>query len=289
MIVRSPKKASKAVVCLRKIGRSETGLTQTSFGTGFLYQKSGGQVWLVSNWHVLTSRRPDDPSQMLGHFDSPSKISFSLKSVKTGFYEQIVVPLYSESQPLWLQHPDGPEFDIAAIAVDIDGSFEYETIQTASVIQAGAVEPGFDIIIVGFPFEASQDVPLPLWKRGMISSEPSLKMFGLSQFLIDSPGTPGMSGSPVFVSHEAFIETTDSMAAQKRIDAGESYIWDEPNAFNLSRDRKTIELEWIGIYSGATGDKSLESVKLGRAYASSAVELVVSHGVIGANPYPPEQ
>ena len=288
VIVRLPKKASKAVVCVRKLSNSTTGLEQTSFGTGFLYQDEADRIWLVSNWHVFTGRRPDEPNQLLGHADSPAIISFSLKNTVTGSFQQLTFPLYdSDGKALWRQHAEGSIFDVAALPVDLDQSWEYETVQTASTSQAGAIEPGFDVILIGFPFPASQDIPLPLWKRGMISSEPSLKMFGQSQYLIDSPGTPGMSGSPVFVSHEAYIETVESLEAQKRIDEGKSFIWEEPNVFDLSRERKTVELEWIGIYAGATGDKRLETVKLGRAHAASAVDALISQGVPGVNPYPP--
>lgn len=288
MIVRHPRAASKAVVFVNKQIRTKSGVDETKFGTGFIYLDRRQQHWLISNWHVFTGRRPDDPGVLLGNTaQSPFSVKIGLAVKDQNLFKVQEFALYADGIPLWRQHPQGTIFDIAALPIQVGPEFEVTSIQDASIPQTGAIEPGFDLIVIGFPFEAGQDVPYPLWKRAMLSSEPSVQFFGSPQVLLDMSGTPGMSGSPVFVSHDGFLNTRDAVDAQARVDAGKSRLWDEPELFDFSREKKTVELEWIGVYAGSTGIKSLDQLQLGRMYAASAVDDVVNNGLPGVNPFVP--
>lgn len=288
MIVRHPKNISKAVVCVTKLIHTASGIDDTRYGTGFLYRDADGALWLVSNWHVFTGRRPDEQGKLLGDSaQSPYAVSVGLPLIGENKCVVAEYPLYEGERPLWQQHKLGPLFDLAALPISPDPKFEIITIQDSATGQMGAVEPGFDLIIIGFPFQAGNDVPYPLWKRGLLASEPSRQMFGNPQVLIDTAGTPGMSGSPVFVSHHAFITTPEEIAAQARVDSGESTWMDEPELFGFERAKQTVELEWIGVYAGATENAKLDRLQLGRMYAASAVDELIADGVPGTNPFPP--
>lgn len=288
MIVRHPKPATKATVCVVKIIDLPGGVDDSRYGTGFWYRDATGHYWLITNWHVLTGRRPDEPGMLIGDCpQSPRAIAFGMLETATGIYRTVERPLYENGVPSWRQHQLGPMFDIAAIRIDIPAGFDVTAIQDAASGQMGAIEPGFDLIVVGFPFQAGQEVPYALWKRAMLASEPSVQMFSNSQMLIDTAGTPGMSGSPVFVSHAAYLDTPEDIAARQRVEAGESSWFDETDYLGLGREAQTVGLEWIGIYAGATGSASLSRLQLGRMYAASAVDDVIRHGVQGYNPFPP--
>jgi hypothetical protein len=271
MLVRLPKPASNAVACVHKIIDLPNGVDEARYGTGFFYRSDDGAIWLVTNWHVLTGRRPDEPGVLLGNApQSPSAISFGARLKGSAVHKVCEFPLYTNGEPLWRQHPRGPYYDIAALPITLSDDFEVTTIQDAATGLMGAIEPGFDLIVVGFPFAAGRDVPYPLWKRAMLASEPSVPMFGNSQMLIDTAGTPGMSGSPVFMSHMGYIDTPETVAARARVDAGETSWTDEPDWFGVSRETQTVGLEWVGIYAGATENKALDRLQLGRMYAASA-------------------
>lgn len=275
-------------MCIYKTIDLPTSVDEDRYGTGFLYRAADGQIWLVTNWHVLTGRRPDEPGVLLGDApQSPREICFGLKEIDSAMHRVHRFPLYDNGRPLWRQHPLGPQFDIAALPVTIGDEFEVSTIQQAAASQMGAIEPGFDLVVIGYPFPAGQDIPYALWKRAMLASEPSVQMFGNSQMLIDTAGTPGMSGSPVFISHQAYMDTPEHVAAKQRVESGETRWFDEPDWLNIDRATQTIGLEWIGIYAGATENKKLDRLQLGRMYSASAVDQVIQSGVPGENPFPP--
>jgi hypothetical protein len=48
---------SLCTVFIRKICATPSGDKNFGMATGFQYRDANGQVWLVTNWHVLTGRR----------------------------------------------------------------------------------------------------------------------------------------------------------------------------------------------------------------------------------------
>ena len=85
---------------------------------------------------------------------------------------------------------------------------------------------GRDVVIVGYPFGIRAENPFPTWKRGSIASEPSILIGGVAKILHRYAGTPGMSGSPVFminkgtgVSEKTYGLLTAAITGGSAIDA----------------------------------------------------------------------
>jgi hypothetical protein len=121
---------------------------------------------------------------------------------------------------------------------------------------------GEDVVMVGHPFPLGEHASSPIWKSGLIASEPD-PAGARPWFLIDAPGTPGMSGSPVY----------------RRV---------ATPATDVGTGGHSPYLELLGVYAGAVGDKALDALRLGRAFPIGLVEDLLRRGVRGYNPFPPE-
>lgn len=290
MFVRSPRPASLSSVCISKVIRSPQGDTSTTYGSAFLYKCNQSRVWLVTNWHVLTSRRPDDAGVLIGAAgQSPHEILVHFPSKTPGaFLAPVSYQLYENGKPVWREYDQGKGFDVAAIPIELPSEASGICIQDFTSPSDDPIEPGIDLILVGFPFPHGADTPFPLWKRAMLASEPKYSTFGLPQLLIDTPGVEGMSGSPVFRSCDAFLasaQTIEAMAARKRGEISSGELIDTLNPDEMTN--RTVGLSFVGIYAGSTGNQKFERLNLGRMFPASVVDLLVTEGQLGQNPFPP--
>lgn len=81
--------ATLASVLISKIEKGPDGERICKPATGFHYRDRTGQAWLVTNWHVLTGRRPDDQGMLLsGYNDSPVAIEVTYTSERVGHYRK---------------------------------------------------------------------------------------------------------------------------------------------------------------------------------------------------------
>jgi hypothetical protein len=290
MIIRPPRPASLATVCIEKVIATPRGDDTTRYGTGFLYRGPAQSIWLVTNWHVLTSRRPESPGELLGSAaQSPRAITiaFPLKT-QSRFSVPVNYNLYEAGAPVWRQYKLELGFDLAAIPIVLPPDAAGVAIQDFASFSSDAMEPGIDLIMIGFPFKHGPNVPYPLWKRGMLSSEPGYTLFGNPQMFIDTPGAPGMSGSPVFRSRGAFLVDATTAEAQKDYEARKIGALDLIVQFDANQLlNRTVGLDFVGVYAGATADNTLDRLQLGRMYPASVVEQLVTNGEPGCNPYPP--
>ena len=290
MIFRSPKSASLCSVCVTKVIRTSQGDVSNTYGSAFLYRCAQNRIWLVTNWHVLTSRRPDDVGVTIGLApQSPHEILVHFPSKTEGaFLSPVRYSLYENGKPVWFEYELQKGLDVAAIPIELPSEASGVCIQDFAKPSNDAMEPGIDLILVGFPFPHDADTPFPLWKRAMLASEPKYLTFGLPQMLIDTPGVPGMSGSPVFRSSDAFLaskQTVEAFEACKRGEISSGALIDVLNPEEMSQ--RTVGLSFVGIYAGSTGSTKMDRLNLGRMFSASAVDLLVSQGQAGINPYPP--
>src|ERR1700742_4343500 len=106
--IRSPQPASLSSVEILKYVRAYDGTDKVcGRGTGFHYRDNAGTVWLVTNWHVLTGRRPDDPSKLVGEATtSPYSIRVAYQSKETGrFLPHLELSLYDQGRvPKWYEY-----------------------------------------------------------------------------------------------------------------------------------------------------------------------------------------
>jgi hypothetical protein len=291
MKIRPPRPATLATVCIEKVIALPNGKDDTTrYGTGFFYRGPAQTVWLVTNWHVLTGRRPDSPGETIGLAgQSPYAINVTFPLKKRGhFSPPLTCELYKVGVPIWRQYKLELGFDLAAIPIDLPEEAAGIAIQDFASNSLDAIEPGIDLITVGFPFKHSSDVPYPLWKRGMLASEPGYTLFGNPQMFIDIPGSPGMSGSPVFRPKDAALLDAAAARVVKDYEAGKIGAVDMLASLDPQQVQdRTVGLDFVGVYAGATDDKSLDRLQLGRMYPASVVELLVTKGEQGTNPFPP--
>lgn len=289
MRIREIRPANRSVACIRKVWRRPDGTQDNSaFSTGFFYKCKNNDTWLITNWHVLTGRRPDDTGTLIGRAGhSPHSIEVSFYSNKKNhFLAPRSLDLYMNGKPIWYEYEVGKGIDIAAIPISFPSGSNQLCIQDYCDDFSGFVEPGIDVTLIGFPFAHGEDIPFPLWKRATIASEPGYLQFGNPQILVDTPGVPGMSGSAVFVSNPGFL-IEKSLAQQ--INSGEYSAGDIID--KLAPDSlmdTTVSLSFVGIYAGSTGDSRFERLNLGRMYSSTFIDLLIQEKRPGHNPFPPE-
>src|SRR5579862_5466483 len=131
-------------------------------------------------------------------------------------------------------------------------------------------------------------MPFPVWKRAMVASEPAYTTFGKVQVLIDIPGTPGMSGAPVYhgelgvsvPKHDAELLQAANRGEISALEAlrGVAPSWHSSMALTL-----------VGVYVGSQGNPVLDKLSLGRMFHRSLIDKLVQSGERGMNPFPPEQ
>jgi hypothetical protein len=144
---------------------------------------------------------------------------------------------------------------------------------------------GRELIIIGHPFGLNELNPYPIWKRGYVASEPSIAIGGMPKFYIDSPGRPGMSGSPVFMISPGFDAPAE---LAKKLKAGGKEATEALLQLDLSTIPKTKNiLEFVGVYSGSVGDPSLEKLQLGTVWHGALVDKLFETSQQGTNPFPP--
>jgi hypothetical protein len=196
---------------------------EQAFGAQTLGSASGffwsayGKTFLVSNWHVFSGRHPDTSYPLATHAGVPDRLRMSLfKRVSPGpsagqFRVHPVtaeVKLYTDDSretPCWLEHPSRQgKIDVAAI--DITKVLALDEYAVAHVNQlegdvVAAPEVAQDAFVVGYPLGVISSVPIPVWKRGSIATEPLVDIDGYPKLLIDTATRSGMSGAITIVKH----------------------------------------------------------------------------------------
>lgn len=295
MVYRSARMASYGSTLVETFFKSENGETQSiSRGTGFFTKIDDIDV-LVTNWHVLTNRDPYEPRNTLSTRDSPTHIQLHLprKSNPKHFLPTEFFPLYNKNgTPAWLEGAGG--FESADLAL-LPGIFPDDSIcprvEDFAPSRGTLLEPGLDVCLVGFPFGRNGTNPFPIWKKAMVASEPAYAINGKLFAYLDTPGRPGMSGSPVYAIFDSILVTENAHAAVTRANAGEGSALDalaelDPKEMADPKNH-TRGLEFLGVYSGSLGDQSLERLNLGRFWSSAVLEAIKKNPKIGSNPVPP--
>ncbi|OQW71313.1 MAG: hypothetical protein BVN33_15275 [Proteobacteria bacterium ST_bin13] len=257
--------------CLAKVGS----------GSGFFY-RIAGRMFLVTCWHVLTGRNPDNVQREM--YQQPDVVVLYLPKKKKPehFLPGIPIPLYNKGKPIWYEPRDLlGRVDLAMIPLEnlneakvfaVNDHFEYHDI---------AFEPGKDVTIIGYPF-GMQSNPFPIWKRAAIASEPGYTTLGKRVVLLDTPGRPGMSGAPIFFSAPGINVDRETAAAIKSGDVSRA----SDMLLNLSPEAmgdSTVVLEFCGVYAGSYGDAELEKMNLGRMIPLDMVSLLLKEPKKGSN------
>jgi hypothetical protein len=191
--------------------------TVLSNATGFFYSgllDNKQNFWLVTNWHVLSGRHINPPHSALHSKGSvPNRIGLSLLLKddqpeyhgagpnELRFQEQFVELYDSDGAAIWYQHPQKNAFDVAVInfSVLVDRC-EFRGINQVARQDDMKIEIGSRILVLGYPLGYQHFMGTPIWKAGIIASEPHLETpVSLNRVVIDATTRQGMSGAPVIM------------------------------------------------------------------------------------------
>ena len=192
-----------------------------STATSFFYESTDSQLFLITNWHVVTGRNPLKPSHSkTGSVPCFAKIKVHKKQEKVGVIPHIVTSEISElsipinsadgEDPKWLEHPKHKQ-TVDVVAIRLGEISEVKRIFALNVVNKWKeyqedFEPEAmdDVYVIGYPWGLSSTAErgggIPIYKRGCISSDPVVDFQRLPSVLIDCRTTSAMSGSPVIAS-----------------------------------------------------------------------------------------
>lgn len=277
------------------------GRTRLAIGTGVVYER-GGKFYIVTAWHNLTGRHPDNLKFQSEQNAVPDNVVVSV-TVSHGEFgavrHSVVLPLIDENKALFLIHPMGwPRVDVVAIPFDptqplkmelykFDGEIKevYMLLIDKSVtnfptdlcpIQRYLV-PSTDVgtlwlndvavteelFIPGYPHNLQDYYAQPVWKRATIASSVQKGWNGQAKYLVDSASKSGMSGSPVlYYSPKGVVDV-----------GGHSY--------RFAQDIAIL----AGIYVGREGVTDKADPQVGIVWHQSVIDEIIDGGIFEKLPF----
>jgi S1-C subfamily serine protease len=201
----------------------------SAIGTGFLVSTSQNHLALVTAKHVIIG---DDGKVF-------PDIVFRLNEIKG---KSIV---YNADYPPKLKENNGwflsKAYDVACRLISFSPTSEIKSIDTNNILQLKYLEPGANLLIVGFPLGLrSEEYSKPLVRQGIVSKIES------NSIIIDSFVFPGNSGGPVLYVPPFKVGnglTSAIINEEKIIGIVSSYIPYDDVAFSNQTKRPRIIFE----------------------------------------------
>lgn len=201
--------------------------TVISSATGFIVVKDGIK-YLVSNYHVFSGRNWFEEKSPLGSSKTPCKVRIYIHTSETpedqqnmGFEPSTIVhveDLYASGMEKFKYLTEEVEGSVEIVDVACLPLTNLTDFATISILNMNLLSRAHNDVlccdavkICGFPFGIAISDVFPIWKMGIISSEPSMGWRGLSCFVIDARTTSGMSGSPVYHVISRAYQASSSM------------------------------------------------------------------------------
>lgn len=171
---------------------------QLGTGTGFVAQSARGPV-LITNWHIVTGRRPDTNAVLSSTGAVPDEIVIVHNRLnRLGEWVGANEKLLGPNGPLWHEHPtlrQRADFVALPLTQLNDVQLYPHSLGIGDLqIRCGPADP---VSVIGFPFGLQAGGSLAVWATGFVASEPDIDFNGLPVFLIDCRSRPGQSGSAV--------------------------------------------------------------------------------------------
>jgi hypothetical protein len=175
----------------------------------------GGEHYLVTNWHVVAGRRPDDGSVLSPTEAVPDNLAVMQNVAGPQGelrWKVSVEPLYDEDDdPLWFEHPAlGRRVDVVALPVTKTRGVQLYPYDPSNPGPSIVYGPGDALSIIGFPFGITGGGALGIWVQGFVASEPAVDFADLPCLLVDSRTRPGQSGSPVIAYRTSGFTTEEA-------------------------------------------------------------------------------
>lgn len=174
--------------------------THLATGTAFGVQRQGQSVLLTAR-HNLTGRHHDTGATLSTHGGVPNTVRVWHHAEQSGDWQAVDYDLYDEdNMPRWREHPTlGARADIAALHVNMPPGTTALPLSLDDPQPALATSVTSEVFVVGYPagYDVRKNLPLAVWTRGSIATEPVQQIDGLPVTLIDARTRSGQSGAPV--------------------------------------------------------------------------------------------
>ncbi|OEZ85656.1 hypothetical protein JAB8_38380 [Janthinobacterium sp. HH106] len=217
--------------------------------------ESNKTPYLVTNWHVVTGRKPDTGDcidKIHAAIPNILRVRFHTKG-KFGQWSHVDIQLFDEDQhSLWQEHPLGKEVDVVAIPLppEVTAQVAIYPLDLALAAVDMIAMPAFPVSVIGYPLGLSAGQSWPIWKTGHIASDPDIDFEpGRPVFLIDATTRSGMSGSPVVLRLHNYERSDGS------------------HVMHIGRATK-----FIGIYSGRIHEDS----EVGKVWRPSVLSEILN-------------
>ena len=171
---------------------------QLGTGTGFVAQTGKGPV-LLTNWHIVSGRRPDNNAPLSPTGLVPDEIIIiHNRANRLGEWVPRSEKLHGPAGWLWREHP-GLKQRADFVALPLTQLDDVQLYPYALGIGDPEIKcgPADTVSVIGFPFGIQAGGSLAVWATGFVASEPDIDFDDLPAFLIDCLSRPGQSGSPV--------------------------------------------------------------------------------------------
>lgn len=209
-------------------------------GTGFIVnrevEKGKGQLFLVSNKHVLKPKSVDPAASNKAAF----AVMHITKKDKGGelLIEPIRVMLRDEKgRDLWTGHPV-EDVDVAVLRItdyiaeagEIKALYKIGYIKesdfaTDQYVKDTHLNIGDQVVVLGYPINIVEGrSSIPVARGGVIGTPPDRKFRGKDFFLIDCATIRGSSGSPVFVPVRPYAVSYDETKKLTTINSMQPYF-----------------------------------------------------------------
>jgi hypothetical protein len=248
---------SKCVCRVFALQMHEGDILRKAPASGFFW-RNDDVPYLVTNRHCVTGKNhQNDLIQNDGFEPTHLGVQFHKRgdrlseNVINYLPHSILVSLYKDGNPDWIEHATGRLVDVVALALD---GISVECINDRKLYDDWQIEVGADCMIVGYPEGLTGAETTPIWKRGSIATEPNLNYKDKPVFLCDSATRPGLSGGPVFARAIGFFNQ-------------------ELGHIDPYRSSTQFFGQWpvfIGVYAGREGE-SKDGFQLGRVWKKSVL------------------
>jgi len=169
--------------------------------TGFVI-KSKTKNYLITNWHVVTNKDPKtrnwiDPKTPI----SPDNIKILHNANILGNYTITTEKLAkSDGSILFKEFQINNEMvDVVAIPLtDTLINVKIYPVNYKTTFDSLLISPTDRIFVLGFPLGVRSAPAMPIWKSGLIASEPDIDQESKPIIWVDIISYGGMSGSPVY-------------------------------------------------------------------------------------------
>lgn len=170
-------------------------------GTGFII-RSRSNPYLVTNWHIATNKNAWNNQWMDSKVKiTPNKIKITHNSDVLGSHIDKWENLTSvDGKIRYFQDKIGAEMvDVVELPLtDTVGIKIYPVDYNSEAKTNVMIQVTDRVFILGYPLGIRSAPSFPVWKSGLIASEPAVNQEGKPVMWVDALTYPGMSGSPVY-------------------------------------------------------------------------------------------